>query len=239
MQTRRERVRQAAIDEIKSIAWETANSDGLEQVTVNGIARQMGMTPPAFYSYFKNRDDLLRILVVDAYRSFRIALATARDSTPESDPAGRLYRVFIAYREWAIVNPSMFGLFAGRPVAGFENRDPEVLAEAEQVNDLFLNLFDAVWQKGIIKKPETRIDLPEGYANEIKRNCSQRQLSLPKEVFNLFFKYTLLIHGMISMEVSGRYADLRADQNTFYQFQILDIMNDLGIDFSPGPDSKS
>lgn len=233
MQTRRERVRQAAIDEIKSIAWKTANSSGIEQLRVNGIAREMGMTPPAFYSYFKNRDELLRALVVDAYRSFRETLAEARDTVSESDPAERLYRVFIAYREWGVANPSMFALFAGKPVAGFENQDPEVLAEADQVYDLFLKIYDAAWQKGVVRKPETRTDIPGGYEKEIERECEQRQLSFPKELFNLFYKYSFLLHGMISMELSGRYTELQANQSEFYRFQVIDVLHDLGIEHIP------
>jgi len=118
-QNRRERVRQAAIDEIKSIAWNVANTEGIEQVTINGIARQMGMTPPAFYSYFRSRDELLRELVIDAYGSFRQALVFARDEVPESNVGHRLFGVYRAYRDWAITNPGMFGLLAGRRVHGF------------------------------------------------------------------------------------------------------------------------
>jgi len=236
MQTRRERVRQAAIDEIKSIAWEIAREHGMEDVTVNGIARRMGMTAPAFYSYFKSRDELIRELVIEAYQSFRHTLIIARDSVPESDIAGRIYQVFIAYREWAVTNASMFGLFAGKPVVGFESPDPVVIEEADQVYGVFLMLYEEAWQKGIIKTPGEKVDLPDGYVSDLKKVCEQRSLSFSVELLNLFVKNALLVHGMISMELSGRFSDLATDRSAFYQFQILDILKDFGIDYTPDDD---
>ncbi len=230
MQTRRERVRQAAVDEIKSIAWEIANEHGMEDVTVNGIARRMGMTPPAFYSYFKSRDDLIKALVIDAYRSFREALIAARDSLPKSDPAGRLYHVFIAYREWAVTNPSLFGLFAGRPVQGFENRESDIIEEAERVYDIFLVLYEEAWLKGLITPQPIDLDPKDDYVAQLEAVCEQRNLKLPIKVLNQIIRNAMLVHGMISMELTRRFIDLAGDPSSFYRFQILDMLKKLGID---------
>ena len=236
MQSRRERVRQAAIEEIKSIAWDIAAEDGTEQVTVNGIARRMGMTPPAFYSYFKSRDDLLGALVVDAYRSFRHALIDARDSLPQADPAARLFHLFMAYREWAVTNPNMFGLFAGRRVHGFKTQDPKVVEEADKVYDIFLSLYEEVWEDGAIIPPQAERNLPSDYASEIDVFLENRKLSLPREVFNRILRNAMLVHGMISMELSGRFSQLAGNSKQFYCFQILDMMREIGIDYSPDHD---
>jgi AcrR family transcriptional regulator len=48
----------------------------------------MGMTPPALYRYFADRDELLTELIVDAYTELGTAVATARDSVPEKDIGG-------------------------------------------------------------------------------------------------------------------------------------------------------
>ncbi|MFH2129107.1 MAG: TetR/AcrR family transcriptional regulator [bacterium] len=236
MQTRRERVRQAAIDEIKSIAWDIATAQGIEDVTVNGIARQMGMTPPAFYSYFKNRDELIKSLVIDAYRSFRQALAEARDSVPAADSARRLYDVLIAYRHWAIANPALFGLFAGRRVHGFDTREPEIIEAAENVYSIFSGLYNDAWQRGILKPPKTSLDIPPAYAVQIREIARKRYLEASIETINLILHGGSLIHGMISMELSGRLSDLVGDPFLFYQFQVLDLLKKFGIDYHP--DSK-
>ena len=85
MQTRRERVRHAAIDEIKSLAWDIAHKKGIEDVTIHAITKRMGMTPPAFYSYFKGRDELMRSLLYDTYEAYQQTMEAARDSIPEEN----------------------------------------------------------------------------------------------------------------------------------------------------------
>ncbi|MCP4755117.1 MAG: TetR family transcriptional regulator [Proteobacteria bacterium] len=236
MQTRRERVRQAAIDEIKTVAWEIASEHGLDDVTVNGITRRMGMTPPAFYSYFKSRNELIRALVVDSYRSYRRTLTTARDSLPEADNAGRLYRVFIAYREWAITNPNLFGLFAGRMVHGFDPPVPEIVEEAEKVYDIFIELYNDAWQQGSIKQPQLALEMSQAYRSQIEKSKKQRNLDAPVEVVNLVLNSACLVHGVISMELSGRFNSLVGDPFLFYQYQILDLLKKFGMDYTPNSD---
>ena len=233
MQTRRERVRQAAIDEIKSTAWEIANEHGMEDVTVNGITRRMGMTPPAFYSYFKSRSELIKALVIDAYRSFRSALETARDDLPEDDMAGRFYHVYLAYREWAVTNPNLFGLFAGRMVHGIDPPDPDVRIEAELVYEIFSQLFNKAWEQDLLNIPQMYPNLPEELKSEIRQSLEQRNLTVPLEIANLILSGACLIHGMISMELSGRLKDLTGNPLLFYQAQILDLLHRFGIDYEP------
>lgn len=236
MQKIREKVRFAVIEEIKSKAWQVAVEEGVERVTVNGIARYMGITPPAFYSYFKSRDELIMALVIDSYRSFRESLIAARDSVPDSEPDRQIYCVFMAYRQWALTNKNMFRLFVGRPVPGLEDQESEVIQEAEKVYDVFINLYETAWQQGVIKSLPKRSDFPDRYILEIQRVLNRRNLTFSKEIFNLTFRNALLVHGMISMELSGRFSTDPEYSHMFYKFQVIDMLRELGIEISPAND---
>ena len=61
---RRNQVRAA----VKRVAMTAAGSGGPAAVALNAIARELGVSGPALYRYFKNRDALLTALVVDAVR---------------------------------------------------------------------------------------------------------------------------------------------------------------------------
>src|SRR5215510_16201657 len=65
--TRRERVRAATIEEIKATALRLMHDQGSADLRFSDIAREMGMTAPALYRYFSDRDALLSALVADAY----------------------------------------------------------------------------------------------------------------------------------------------------------------------------
>jgi AcrR family transcriptional regulator len=233
MLTRRERIRQATIDEIKTIAREMADEYGTDGVTVNGIAKKMGMTPQAFYSYFKSRDSLMKNLVMDAYRSFLETITHARDEIEEADSAGRIYNIFIAYRQWALDNPSLFALFAARPVHGFAEQEPEIIKEAEKAYGFLQGLIQDAWQQGIIRLPKDARAISNSYAADLNAIKKQRNLKLPLELINLYMGLSALAHGMISVELSGRRVGLLTDPILFYQHQILDYLKRYGIDYQP------
>src|SRR5215210_1648361 len=67
--TPRERYRTQLRAEIKERAWEQIATAGASALSLNAIAKQMGMSGPALYRYFASRDELITELIKDAYRS--------------------------------------------------------------------------------------------------------------------------------------------------------------------------
>jgi AcrR family transcriptional regulator len=60
-------VRAATIEEIKQTALRLMREHRTTDVRFSDIARAMGMTPPALYRYFGDRDELLSALIADAF----------------------------------------------------------------------------------------------------------------------------------------------------------------------------
>jgi AcrR family transcriptional regulator len=112
--SRRDRVRAATIDEIKATAVRLLREQGPD-LRFADIAREMGMTAPALYRYFADRDELLAALMVDGFEAMSAALADALDSAPPDDLAGRIRAVADAYRAFAAADPSRFSLLFGLP----------------------------------------------------------------------------------------------------------------------------
>lgn len=79
--TPRERYRAQVRAEIKDHARRQIATAGAPGLSLNAIAKRMGMSGPALYRYYAGRDELLTDLVRDAYRSlaedFRAASAPA------------------------------------------------------------------------------------------------------------------------------------------------------------------
>lgn len=79
--TPRERYRAQVRAEIKEHAWEQIATAGVPALSLNAVAKQMGVSGPALYRYFAGRDELITELIRDAYQSladtFRKALAHA------------------------------------------------------------------------------------------------------------------------------------------------------------------
>jgi len=136
--SRRERNRAATRTEIKQTALDLMRGHGTTDVRFTDIARVMGLTPPALYRYYADRDELLTEMITDGYQDLSAALASARAGVAGSDPGGRLLAVGHAYRAWALEDPQRFALIFGLPVPGYAapQEGPTVVAAKQAMANL-------------------------------------------------------------------------------------------------------
>ncbi|MET0451370.1 MAG: TetR/AcrR family transcriptional regulator [Mycobacterium sp.] len=118
--TRRERLRREAIDEIKHLAMRQIAESGPAGLSIAAIAKQMGMTGPALYRYFANRDVLLTALIRDGYADLADTMERTARSGAALPASQRLHSVAAELRAWALVEPQRYLLLFGTPVAGYE-----------------------------------------------------------------------------------------------------------------------
>src|SRR5918992_1046296 len=107
---RRSRLRAWTREEIKAAALRQLEEHGVEGVSLNAIARELGMTGPALYRYVGSRDELLADLVVDAWEGLADAIERAAEENAGEPAAKRLAAIGLAYREWAIARPQCYRL---------------------------------------------------------------------------------------------------------------------------------
>ncbi len=117
---RRDETRQATIVAIKRLALEQLREAGAGRISLNEIARRLGMTGPGLFRYVQSRNDLLTELVVDAYSDLGDALWESVTDTADQPVAERLRAHAAAYRAWALANPHRYALLFGSPVPGYD-----------------------------------------------------------------------------------------------------------------------
>src|SRR3954449_3376359 len=88
--SRRERLRAEALQDIPRHGYEQIAQGGPTALSLNGIAKAMGMSGPALYRYFASRDELLATLVTESFEDLAQALeaaaAGARDEPADARP---------------------------------------------------------------------------------------------------------------------------------------------------------
>lgn len=135
--TPRERYRAEVRAEIKGHAWEQVATAGASALSLNAIAKRMGMSGPALYRYYAGRDELITELVKDAYRGLADALREA--SRAGADPAGLAH----ALRGWALQHPQRYFLIYGTPVPGYHAPE-ETVSLASEMMAILLDAFTAL-----------------------------------------------------------------------------------------------
>src|SRR5918996_2828925 len=99
---RRTRLHAWTREEIKAVALRQLAEAGVEGISLNAIAKELGMTGPALYRYVGSRDELLADLVVDAWDGLAAAIERAAEENAGEPATKRLGAIGLAYREWAI-----------------------------------------------------------------------------------------------------------------------------------------
>src|ERR1043165_7822093 len=116
----RERARAEITSEIVRAGRDQLATDGAAALSLRAIARDLGMVSSAVYRYVASRDELLTLLLVDAYSELADAVDQARDAcTAEQSWRVRLYAMAQAARRWAVDHPEGWALLYGSPVPGY------------------------------------------------------------------------------------------------------------------------
>lgn len=78
---------------------------GLEQFSLNELARRIGVSPASAYRHFADKQELLAQISEEGYHELRDSLV--RD-VAETTPGGVVVRLAIRYLEFAVANPELF-----------------------------------------------------------------------------------------------------------------------------------
>ncbi|GAA0965534.1 TetR/AcrR family transcriptional regulator [Acrocarpospora macrocephala] len=204
----RERYRAQVRTEIKDRAWEQIATAGASALSLNAIAKQMGMSGPALYRYFASRDELITELIRDAYRSLADTFRAAWGSG--SDHAALAH----ALREWALDDPQRYFLIYGTPVPGYHAPD-DVTAIAAEIMTILLDACAALPADG----PATPFDAHlEGHRQWAGDHPA------PPEALRRALAFWTRLHGVLSLELAGHFTGMRFDPALLFTAELDDLL---------------
>ncbi|MHB9864373.1 TetR/AcrR family transcriptional regulator [Streptomyces sp. YIM S03343] len=214
----RDRYRAQVRTEIKEHAWEQIAGSGASALSLNAIAKRMGMTGPALYRYFGSRDELITALVTDAYRSLadtcREAAASAASEGDLPGPA-RLKGLAHAMRRWALTDPHRYFLIYGTPVPGYHAPDDVTLIAAEIMATL-LDACAALPVDGVELHP----DEAEFDAHLAEHREWDRGHPAPTPVLRRALAVWTRLHGVLSLELAGHFTGMGFDPGLLFEAEL-------------------
>lgn len=228
--SRRERLRTQTSAQIKEIALKLMADGGPDAISLRAIAREMGMTAGAIYSYFATRDDLITTLIGDLYTSVVEAAESARDAVAEGDPGGRILAWAQAVREWALANPQGFRLIYGDPVPGY--RPPEAGpgrdAEVRACTDL-IGLVAAAWPAAGPLQSDNRQYAWADFDAALLAHVREDFPDLPPAAVALTLRMWGRMHGLMALEIYGHLGSLIHDPTAVYHDEMRNLIASLGL----------
>ncbi len=219
--TRRERLRAELITEIKRAARRRLTESGAGELSLRGIARDVGMSPASIYTYFKGLDEVVTGLIVDSFEAQASAIRSA--SAGQGSIKERLKRATWAYRVWAHDSPQEFRLLYESPIAGY--RAPEggpTVDAAIAVMSPFMELLREASATGQIPPPPPGPPIDTGAtAPRLDGGIDSDWLRLGIEIWSQF-------HGFVSLELNGHIPPGSALDDV-YDHLIDNIVSRLGF----------
>ncbi|MER6443873.1 TetR/AcrR family transcriptional regulator [Streptomyces venezuelae] len=207
--TPRERYRQQVRSEIKERAWEQIAAAGTSALSLNGIARLMGLSGAGLYRYYTSRDELLAELVHDAYQSLVGALRAA-----SSRGEGNLADLGQALRVWALDDPQRYFLVFGPPVPGYRGT-AHVATLAAEIMDILVDACTDSPDTPRATPPAPPVNGGPGRTAEQAGTASAQRLAL---------SFRTRLHGVLSLELSGHFAGMECEPALLYQAE-LDLLS--------------
>ncbi|MEU0529505.1 TetR/AcrR family transcriptional regulator [Amycolatopsis tolypomycina] len=208
-ETPRERYRAQVREEIKRHAWEQIAAAGVPALSLNAIAKQVGMSGPALYRYFASRDELITALIRDAYRSLADTVRAARHAG--AGVAGLATTVC----DWARSDPQRYFLIYGTPVPGYHAPGDTTAISAE----VMAVLIEACAEEAGEEPPtsfDTHLETHREWAGGSPA---------PAAALHRALSFWTRLHGVLSLELAGHFAGMKFDPDLLIAEELAALRN--------------
>ncbi|TDB86030.1 TetR/AcrR family transcriptional regulator [Actinomadura sp. KC216] len=233
--SRRDRLRRETMAEIREAARTLLTTRGTAAVTINAVAREVGMSGPALYHYFSGHDELVQAVTADFFAELAAEMRAARDAQGSgASISARLLATCRAMRGWAIAHPAEFGWI-------FTSHVPSsVTRSADSARNLAGRDFERVFQEEIATLWETAPfpvpdDLPPAIREQLGAYIDKLGIKLPVEAVYVTTSCWIRLYGLLCMEVLNQLDYLYTDVEPIFEECLKDLAGLLGLDYEPPP----
>lgn len=191
---------------------------GAAGLSLRAIARDLGMVSSAVYRYVSSRDELLTLLLIDAYSDLANTVDRARDTMGElwSDDVVAIAR---ATRRWAVEHPAQWALLYGSPVPGYHAPAERTVGVGTRVVGALFDAIAAGITTGDIRLTDTVV--PQPMSSDFARIRHEFGFPGDDAVIAKCFLFWAGVLGAISLEVFGQYgADTLTDPEAVFNTQL-------------------
>ncbi len=228
IRTARERARTELVREITEAAREQLAAHGAAALSLRAVARELGMVSSALYRYFPSRDELLTVLIVDAYRSLAAAGTAAQSRVKRADHRRRWLVTCRAVRRWAVENPHEYALVYGSPVPGY--RAPqETIAPAAEAMLLFVAPVRDAAAAGALAEPSRAVRVAPRLEAQLRSVTTDLEWEVPADVLARVFYGVSQVLGMISLELYGHFVGSVDPTEPFFDFAVATTADLIGL----------
>jgi AcrR family transcriptional regulator len=228
--TRRERLRNETLADIKRAARRQLVQGGAHACSLRAIARDLGMSPPGIYRYFPSLDALIGAVCDDLYDELATAIDRAGLRATAEAPLDRIAAMARGFREWSLGHPAEFALMFGNPVpavAEYEQAHRSREDAGARFGGPFLAVMTELWRHRPLPTPPAD-ELRERLGHALEPYQQIFGEDLPIEVVYIFLTGWTRLYGLVALEVFGHLRWAVTDVEPLFETELATFMRQLG-----------
>lgn len=226
--SRRDRQRAATEAEIRQVARRQLADQGVDGISLRGIARDMGMTAPGLYRYYESLDDIVAALCLDLFTEVGDVLTAALEEAGE-DQARRLHVAIRTFRRWAVAHPAEFTMMFRR---GHDELHEAKDASSRRFANLFFELFLTMWHRSPFPVPDEGRLNPAACA-QLERFAGEHDVEVEPGALWVFARSWVRLYGVICMEVLGQLGFMFDDVEPYFEAELAEVAREVGVLYLP------
>ncbi|GAA3008208.1 TetR/AcrR family transcriptional regulator [Streptosporangium longisporum] len=232
--SRRERLRRTTLRQIHAVARKLLVTQGSSAVTINAVAREMGMSGPALYRYYSGYDELVADVTAGFYRELAGTVEETRRTWAAAPAARRLLAMCRALRGWAITHCAEFGWMFASPApspadSGFESSRYEAGNEFEKI---FLGEIVKIWEAGGFPVPRPE-DLAPSLRAQLDAYSARIGEPMPPAALHVFLSAWTRLYGLLCMEVMNQLSFAYTDFEPVFEECLRDLCGMFALAYEP------
>ena len=203
---------------------------GAAALSVRAVARELGMASSAIYRYVTSRDDLLTLLIVEAYDAVGEVAEQAAEASRRRAPRRRWVTVAAAVRAWALANPHEYALVYGSPVPGYE-APVRTTASGTRVSFALLSIVRDAAAKGQLGPPQVA-DVPPRLAADLDQLRTTLDLHVGDETLLAVLLAWTQLFGLLSFELFNQTRGVVSDDEALFDAATTAMATAIGLQAS-------
>ena len=215
--------------DIVAIGREHLAAGGAEALSLRAVARDLGVVSSAVYRYVASRDELLTLLVIDAYDELGDAVDAAVDAVDAADHRARFFALGRAVRAWARAEPARYGLIFGTPVPGYHAPAERTTQPGTRVVLTLVRILVEAHRAGALDEA-TEVPTTAGLVGDLDRIRAEISADLPDDVLARGLFVWPALFGAVSFEVFGQYGtDTFTDPESLFDHHLALLARTAGF----------
>lgn len=214
--------------DILRIGREHLGTHGAAALSLRAVARDLGVVSSAVYRYVSSRDELLTLLVVDAYDELGDKVDRAVDAADPSDHRERFLTLGRAVRSWALAEPARYGLLYGSR-SPLRRPAERTTAPGIRVVLRLARIVDEAHAAGVLDDTAAAPP-PESLGEPLGRIRDEFSLTAPDSVLARGLWVWPSLFGSVSFEVFGQYGpDTFPDCEVLFEHHLALLAQTVGF----------